>query len=60
MAMGSCVRFPTDADNGLTTETANSDSASFTYDGNHNLTYDGTNTLSYDVENRMVQAENAG
>jgi RHS repeat-associated protein len=48
-----------DVDNGLTTETANSGSASMTYDGNHNLTYDGYNTLSYDVENRMVQAENA-
>ena len=46
------------ADNGLTTMTASSGSATMTYDGNHNLTYDGTNTLSYDVENRMVQAEN--
>jgi RHS repeat-associated protein len=48
------------ADNGLTTMTASSGSATMSYDGNHNLTYDGTNTLSYDVENRMVQAENAG
>jgi RHS repeat-associated protein len=46
------------ADNGLTTMTASSGSATMTYDGNYNLTYDGTNTLSYDVENRMVQAEN--
>jgi RHS repeat-associated protein len=46
------------ADNGLTTLTASSGSATMTYDGNLNLTYDGTNTLSYDVENRMVQAEN--
>jgi len=48
-----------DVDNALTTETANSGSASFTYDGNHNLTYDGYNTLSYDVENRLIAAENA-
>jgi hypothetical protein len=47
-----------DVDNGLTTESASSGSATMTYDGNHNLTYDGTNTLSYDVENRMIQAEN--
>jgi len=46
------------ADNGLTTMTASTGTATMTYDGNHNLTFDGTNTLSYDVENRMVQAEN--
>jgi RHS repeat-associated protein len=46
------------ADNGLTTMTASSGSATMSYDGNLNLTYDGYNTLSYDVENRMVQAEN--
>ena len=46
-------------DNGLTTETASSGSATMTYDGNYNLTFDGYNTLSYDVENRMVQAVNA-
>jgi RHS repeat-associated protein len=47
-------------DNGLTTMTASTGNATMTYDGNYNLTYDGYNTLSYDVENRMVQAENAG
>jgi RHS repeat-associated protein len=48
-----------DQDNGLTTESSSSGSATMSYDGNYNLTYDGFNTLSYDVENRMVQAENA-
>jgi RHS repeat-associated protein len=48
-----------DVNNGLTTESASSVSATMTYDGNQNLTYDGYNTLTYDVENRMVQAENA-
>jgi len=46
-------------DNGLTTESVSSGSATMTYNGNLNLAYDGYNTLSYDVENRMVQAENA-
>jgi RHS repeat-associated protein len=48
-----------DVDNGLSTMTASTGSATMTYDGNHNLSFDGYNTLSYDVENRMVQAENA-
>ena len=59
-SMRSMASGAADVDNGLTTETASSGSATMTYDGNHNLTYDGYNTLSYDVENRMVQAENAG
>ncbi len=42
------------SDNGLTTMTASSGSATMNYDGNLNLTYDGSNTLSYDVENRLV------
>jgi RHS repeat-associated protein len=46
------------ADNGLTTESSSTSSATMTYDGNYNLTYDGTNTLSYDVENRLIQAVN--
>jgi hypothetical protein len=46
-------------DNGLTTVSASSGSATMTYDGNYNLTYDGYNTLSYDVENRLIAAENA-
>src|ERR1039458_9085952 len=45
-----------DQDNGLTTESSSSGSASMTYDGNHNLTYDGYNTFGYDRANRMVKA----
>ena len=46
---------PADVDNGYTSV----NSATFTYDGNHNLTYDGVNALSYDVENRLIEAQNA-
>jgi RHS repeat-associated protein len=46
------------ADNGLTTITASSGSATMSYDGNLNLTYDGVNTLTYDVENRLIAAQN--
>jgi hypothetical protein len=38
-----------DFDNGLTTETTSSGSATMTYDGNLNLTSDSTNTLIYEV-----------
>jgi YD repeat-containing protein len=50
---------PADVDNAYTSLTSSS-STTFTYDGNHNLTYDGMNTLTYDVENRLIQAQNAG
>ena len=47
------------ADNGyVSTDSAITGSASFSYDGNQNMTFDGVNTLTYDVENRLTQAVN--
>ena len=48
------------ADNGYVSLSSTSGNDSFTYDGNLNMTFDGVNTLSYDVENRLIEAQNAG
>jgi RHS repeat-associated protein len=51
-----------DVDNGYTSSTSSpaGEAPIYTYDASHNLSFDGSNTLTYDVENRLVQALNAG